>query len=299
MHYSLRPVGFFSNVNHILIAYYFSKQRGEILYIDETDSNLKGNSICVFFPELGNVNDISIISNNNDFIKKARLTKNKFKQKSLNDYEYFQNARLNDKINKKIISNMAKKIFYLGDFTYDKNYTGIHIRLGDKLENEKIPTDVKKYFKKAEELNINNIYLASDDKIVEKEIKERNFNIINQIHGYHKGYDQKEFNKINNDTIIRDKIKDLLNDVKYLSYSTEFIGDPASNVSRFVAIYRDFNNCNFLENDFVFIRKRYLLFYKNGQVRNFKSIIFRLVISIFGYYYGNLFIKKFKKCKKL
>lgn len=295
MYYSLRPVGFFSNVNHILIAYYFSRQRGEILYIDETNSNLKSNSICAFFPNLRNVNDISIISNDNDFIEKSGLTKNEFKQKSLNDYQFLQNSRLNDKINKKTISHIAKKRFYLGDFTYDTDYTGIHIRLGDKIENEKIPTDVKQYFKKAEELNINNIYLASDDKIVEKKIKDGNFNIINKIDEYHKGYDQKKFNKINNDKLIRDKINDLLNDVKYLSHSTEFIGDPASNVSRFVAIYRDFNNCNFLENDFVFIRKRYLLFYKNGQVRNFKSIIFRLVVSIFGYYYGNLFIKKFKK----
>ena len=263
MHYSLRPVGFFSNVNHILIAYYFSKQRGEILYIDETDSNLKSNSICVFFPKLRNVNDISIISNDSDFIEKSGLTKNEFKQKSLNDLQFLQNAGLNDKINKKTISQIAKKSFYLGDFTYNKNYTGIHIRLGDKLENEKNPTDVKKYFNKAEELKINNIYLASDDKIVEKEARDRNLKIINQIDGYHKGYDQKKFNEINNETLIRDKIKDLLNDVKYLSHSTEFIGDPASNVSRFVAIYRDFNNCNFLENDFVFIRKRYLLLHKN------------------------------------
>jgi len=124
-----------------------------------------------------------------------------------------------------------------------KNYVGMHIRAGDKVQEDKI-YDIEDYFKLLEihnsSLRLNNIFLFTDDyRIVSKAKKNYPmYNIFTLCQENELGYDNEE---MNNKSLNEKKESRFLlfSSIQLLVKSDLFIGVYNSNPDMFIDIVRD------------------------------------------------------------
>lgn len=148
---------------------------------------------------------------------------------------------------KKIYNPKNKSIFMS---LYNKKYIGIHIRRGDKyIEATPIPINIYieeiKYHSKL--LNIDNIYYMTDDILSLSEI----ISSLPELNHYyiHKkttGYDQDSHNNL--DINIKNELIDnLITDINTLIKSDFAILTYSSNIGRFIALFRNTDECKSLD----------------------------------------------------
>jgi len=137
-----------------------------------------------------------------------------------------------------------------------KPYISLHIRRGDKVaertkEAEAIP--LSQYVKQVTDIHpdIKNVFIASDDYSVIKEIREiapSRWSIITFCKPNATGYDQARFNWEDGNAK-KQQMLDLFIDLHFLIESEFYIGTYSSNISRLIALIKGKGACKSLDVD--------------------------------------------------
>lgn len=132
------------------------------------------------------------------------------------------------------------------------NSFGLQIRRGDKITETK-NTKLSDYIQKAKLINpkIKNFTICTDDYTVIEEFKKEfpEFVFYTLCPDNRKGYSQTSFNKIKDKRLKKQETINLLKDSYLLYYSEYFIGTYSSNISRYITLIRNNNNCYSMDID--------------------------------------------------
>lgn len=129
------------------------------------------------------------------------------------------------------------------------DYIGVHIRRGDKI-NECSYIPLSEYMKHIESVtNIKEIFIATDsfEVIDEAKINYPDYNFYSFEDPNNNGYDQNEFAALNADDK-RLYMLDFFSSIEAICKSNYFIGSYTSNVGAFIAMYKGLENCHSVDN---------------------------------------------------
>jgi len=144
---------------------------------------------------------------------------------------------------------IAKQIqFQKEQLNLPKEYIGLHIRRGDKLIETSQFYNLSEYLDVAEKNStIRNIFISTDDYRVIEELKNNNkWNVFHLASINSQGYFQQQFDKKLPFEKYNDLI-DLFSNVQILYNSSTFIGTCKSNIGMFIGMYRNNQNCHYLD----------------------------------------------------
>jgi hypothetical protein len=229
--------GLFSAINEIVKAHVYAKKNNLELIIIDKDWNYG--------------------SWNNYFEKSLKTTS--IYEKDINLYTFIGSSSKPTsyeemKESASIIFMPKNKELFVYPALEDKKYISVHIRKGDKIstgESGFISNDIyiKEIYDKCKELNIINVYYATDDieNLTEIMRKLPNLNHYYNNNNRNKtGYNNSNFNNLSsNDKKI--EFDNMMIDFFTIVNSDFFICTFSSNVSRFVALYRDPTKCKSLD----------------------------------------------------
>jgi hypothetical protein len=150
----------------------------------------------------------------------------------------------------------AKEIFSLKDTELDfvKKSCGIHVRRGDKVNGNSKESElfnIESYINKAQEndSDIRQFTICTDDRKVLENFKNKypKYDYFSLCPPNRLGYFQYEFNIITNYEEKRKEVINILKDANLLITSKMFIGTYSSNISRFIVLMRNNENCHSLD----------------------------------------------------
>lgn len=239
----LMPCGFCSELINLIKSIIFAKKLNYNILINDNYWNF-GKFDEIFQTKIKTINSI----HEGIICYKSLMNKGLFKEVFNSNPTYEEMSKVAKKLfilQPNIMEDTLKKF---SNFEFKKKeYIGVHIRRGDKItSNESKNITKDKYIN--EILNhskIQNIVICTDDtefsnEVIKELLTKKNFNIFIK-NKTTKGYDQSEFNNLSSE-LKRDHLIDFLNDIQILINSKIFICTFSSNVSRFIALFRNGNN---------------------------------------------------------
>lgn len=232
--------GLFSVINELIKALVYANKNNYHLVIVDDDISFGSflryfNEYPLFFTVVSNI-DMSDINQKNIYTKLGSASDN-------TSYEEMA-------LYKDIIFRPKQEFLYNG-FIYEplinKKYISIHIRKGDKILSESQDIDNDIYASVINKycilLNISNVYYATDDTDNLTEIITK---LPHLNHFYNKIKSSGYSNELYKTRTLSEKDEDFKNmmiDLYTVINSEFFICTYTSNVSRFIALYRDRSKC--------------------------------------------------------
>ena len=250
MYWKWTKRGFFSEFNLFLYAYYIAKKNNETLFLDVTESNLGSGRLTEYFPYFHEYTDLRIAEAASDPKDVFGVDRAVFDKRAERSFKRLWNQGLNRKIDDTSLSELARQLFKVDAIStleplsscIPKNpFIGIHVRRGDKLINEADYIPVSSYLDEVKRQSGQAIFVSTDDQSVIEELNNDTISIHWNKNNFGNGHNQNEFNNLVDEGKTR-AIQVLLADVFVLLKSDYFVGDYASNIARFVAIYRGHKN---------------------------------------------------------
>lgn len=152
----------------------------------------------------------------------------------------------------------AEEVFFLEDneLNFVRESCGIHVRRGDKVKGkskEAEAFEIEEYISKAHQINpkIRKFTICTDDFCVIESFKNKfpEFDFFSFCSPTRLGYFQKEYNALKKDNEKRKEVINILRDTNLLINAEIFIGAYSSNISRYVTLIRNNENCHSLDRE--------------------------------------------------
>lgn len=135
-----------------------------------------------------------------------------------------------------------------------KNSAGIHVRRGDKVNGKTKEADffnIESYVNKVLNINpdVKTFTICTDDYSVIEEFEKKypSYEYFTFCKSNQKGYSQTAHNNLKNKELIQNEALNIIKDAHILTLTDYFVGTFSSNISRFIVLERDNNNCYSLD----------------------------------------------------
>lgn len=241
--------GFYSELN-ILVYACLLREQGETLYLDLSQSNIGFDSLEQIYPGCLQWLNIIEVNGKAQVLANTGLDYDEFVATAKRNFAKVWNANLDQRIDNSMVAPIISRLTAAscGDEKYNQfvignhhqPYGAAHIRRGDKLLKEADFIGINDFLTQISSQGLSNLYIASDDRSVFSEAAGQGFNLFFDD-GKGKGHFQKEFNALPKQQLQAEVLR-LVSEVKILCESDYFVGDYASNIARYVAMSKGFEN---------------------------------------------------------
>jgi hypothetical protein len=183
---------------------------------------------------------------------------NRYTPKELFDFVW--NSNFSDRLNdssyfKYKIKDYLASSLVIDDFSNTLckgSYNCIHVRRGDKLICESKYFDVDFYISKLKNKSLPLIILTDDYTVVDEAQMNYDYPVYTMCKIDNRGYDNAKFSNIS--AFNRDiESNCIITDINLGVNACQFVGVYASNMSRVIAILRDFSNCSSVDGNFKYV----------------------------------------------